>query len=130
MRQNARFSKARLPELNKREQGYALAWTGSGTGMRRTQEEYGSHAPEPLVKPERVAAIKSFRRGLALLEEAYGLKLTADTDVTGDILIVDQIQKLPADYEWSAYIGADGTLEIAEWVLEEESGIKHDNVVV
>lgn len=79
-----------------------------------------NHATKPLVSPERVTAIKAFRRSLALLEEAYGVTLKVDS--SGDLLILDQTTTLPDDYGWSAWISQSGELHIAEWVLDDETG--------
>lgn len=81
-----------------------------------------SRACVPLVSPERVTAIKAFRRSLALMEEAYGVKLK--TDSSGDLLIIDTATKLPSDYEWSAWIDRNGEVHISDWVVEPEAGGK------
>ena len=78
------------------------------------------HAMKPLVSPDAQARIRSFFHALRCVEEAYGLKLQGDALSAHDILIVDQRERLPADYEWSAYITEDGRLEIAEYVLDDE----------
>ena len=87
---------------------------------KERMESLRNHATKPLVSPERVTAIKAFRRSLTLLEEAYGVKLKVDS--SGDLLILDQTTKLPDDYEWSAWISQSGELHIAEFVLDEELG--------
>lgn len=76
----------------------------------------------PLVSPERVTAIKAFRRSLTLLEEAYGVKVGADTDGSCDLLIVDTTRTLPQGYYYDARISKDGDLEFAEWVRDNEAG--------
>ena len=81
-----------------------------------------THTTGPLVKPERRIDILSFRNALERICEAYGVRLKGDTDASGDILIYDQRGKLPAGYDFSAFIRPDGSLEIAEWVLDDETG--------
>lgn len=75
-----------------------------------------------LVSPARAAAIKSFRRSVALLEEAFGLKLK--TDSSGDLLIIDTTVSLPDGYEWSAWIDRAGKLHIAEFVTEAANEVQ------
>lgn len=81
-----------------------------------------NHSTGPLVKPERVTAIKAFKRSLELLCECYGVKLKPDTDYSGDLLILDQTRQIPAGYYFDARITPEGELEIANWVLDEEGG--------
>lgn len=65
---------------------------------------------------ERVTAIKAFRRSLALLEEAYGVKLEAEDD--GDLLIIDTTRKLPSGYHYDAKITVNGDVRFMEWIDE------------
>lgn len=74
----------------------------------------------PLVSAERRLDIELFARTIKLVEEAYGLKLKGDTDLSGDILIFDQRNTLPRGYDFSAYIEPNGALEISDWVLDDE----------
>ena len=91
-------------------------------GHRGSCELVASHSRTPLVSPERATAIKAFRRSLTLLEEAYGVKIAADSDGSKDILILDTTRTLPTGYYYDARIDERGELELAEWILEDESG--------
>lgn len=82
-----------------------------------------NHSTKPLVSAERRCQIECFVRTLRLIQEAFHVKLKADTDSTGDMLIIDLKEPLPRGYEFSAYIEPDGQLEFAEWVLDDESGM-------
>jgi hypothetical protein len=92
------------------------------TQTESAKKRLANHATEPLVKPERVTAIKAFSRSLELLCDCYGVKLKPDTDYSGDLLILDQTRTIPSGYYFDARITPSGELEIAEWVLDEEAG--------
>ena len=82
-----------------------------------------NHATKPLVSPDQEKRIRSFRMALTLMEDAYGLKLAGDSDGSCDILIIDRTRTLPRGYYYDARIDGDtGVLDLAEWVLDEETG--------
>ena len=91
------------------------------TDSMRIAQAIVNHATTPLVSAERRKELEVFVRTIGIVEDAFGFKLGGDSDCSKDILILDTRRQIPQGYYYDARIMPSGELEVAEWILDDET---------